>query len=146
LDPVEALVRVVKGYKLFHGTVSKADGKGERGFTWFDVELKGLGAFAGQSYKIYVKNENIVTWFNGVPDAMSPDFIQNVDPKTGDAMVAKQLGGYQVGEEVVIVGWPSSPLWRTPKGVEIFGPRHFGFNFDYVPIEELQKIRNVRKP
>jgi DUF917 family protein len=140
-DPVDALVQVVKGYKLFHGTVAKADGKGERGFTWFDVELKGLGPFAGRTYKIYVKNENIVTWLDGVPDAMSPDFIQNIHPKTGDAMVAKQLGGYEVGEEVVIVGWPSSPMWRTPKGIEIFGPRHFGFDFDYVPIEELQKRR-----
>lgn len=143
LDPVEALVGVVKGFRLFHGTVAKADGKGERGFTWFDVELNGLGPFAGHTYKIYVKNENIVTWLDGVPDAMSPDFIQNVHPKTGDAMVAKQLGGYEVGEEVVIVGWPSSPLWRTPKGIEIFGPRHFGFDFDYVPIEELQKRRKT---
>jgi uncharacterized protein len=142
-DPVEALVQVVKGYKLFHGTVARADGKGDRGFTWFDVELKGLGPFAGHTYKIYVKNENIVTWLDGVPDAMSPDFIQNVHPKTGDAMVAKQLGGYEVGEEVVIVGWPSSPLWRTPKGIEIFGPRHFGFDFDYVPIEELQQRRKA---
>lgn len=143
LDPVEALVGVVKGFRLFHGTVAKADGKGERGFTWFDVDLNGLGPFAGHTYKIYVKNENIVTWLDGVPDAMSPDFIQNVHPKTGDAMVAKQLGGYEVGEEVVIVGWPSSPLWRTPKGIEIFGPRHFGFDFDYVPIEELQKRRKT---
>ena len=146
-DPVDALVRLVKGYKLFQGVVAKADGKGDRGFTWFDVELKGLGPFAGHTYKIYVKNENIVTWFDGKPDAMSPDFIQNVNPKTGDAMVAKQLGGYEVGEEVVIVGWPSSPLWRTAKGIEIFGPRHFGFDFDYVPIEELQQRRNaVVKP
>ena len=58
-------------------------------------------------------------------------------------LLAKQLGGYEVSEEVVIVGWPSSPLWRTPKSIEMFGPRHFGFDFDYVPIEELQQRRKI---
>jgi hypothetical protein len=44
-----------------------------------------------------------------------------------------------MGMEVVMVGIPNSPLWRTPKGIEVMGPRHFGFDFDYVPVEELHK-------
>ena len=51
------------------------------------------------------------------------------------------IGGYTVGEEVVIVGVPAAPQWRSEKGIELMGPRHFGFDFDYVPIEELQKGR-----
>jgi len=34
-----------------------------------------------------------------------------------------------------------SIMWRTPKGIELFSPRHFGFDLDYVPIEEIQKKR-----
>jgi DUF917 family protein len=30
-------------------------------------------------------------------------------------------------------------VWRTPKGLELFGPKHFGFNYDYIPVEELIK-------
>ncbi len=26
--------------------------------------------------------------------------------------------------------------FRTPKGLELLGPRHFGFDLDYIPIEE----------
>ncbi|MGZ6346667.1 MAG: S-methyl thiohydantoin desulfurase domain-containing protein, partial [Anaerolineales bacterium] len=26
--------------------------------------------------------------------------------------------------------------WRLPKGLELLGPQHFGFNFCYVPIEK----------
>ncbi|MCC7181689.1 MAG: DUF917 domain-containing protein [Acidobacteria bacterium] len=140
-DPVDALVKAAGGFKLFQGMVTKADMKGDRGFTWWDVELAGTGPYRGHTYTIFVKNENIVTWLDGKPDAMSPDFIQNINPKTGDSTVAKQLGGYEVGQEVAIIGWPSSPMWRTPKGIEVFGPRHFGFDFDYVPIEQLQKAR-----
>jgi DUF917 family protein len=143
-DPVEALARVVNGYRLFQGTVTRADGRGDRGFTWWDVEIAGTGPFVGHVYKIYVKNENLITWLDGKVDATAPDFIQNVNPKTGDAMAARELGGYTKGEEVAIVGWPSSPLWRTRAGVEIFGPRAFGFDFDYVPIEQIQQRRTLR--
>jgi uncharacterized protein len=142
-DPVAALVTATSGFMLFQGTVSKADMKGERGFTWWDVEITGTGKYVGHTYKIYVKNENIVSWLDGVPDVMSPDTIQNLDPRTGDAHWGGALGGYQLGAEVALIGYNTSPMWRTPKGIEVLGPRHFGFDFDYVPIEELQKRRKV---
>jgi len=142
-DPVAALVQVTNGFMLFQGTVAKADMHGERGFNWWDVEISGTGTYARHTYKVYVKNENIVAWLDGVPDAMSPDTIQNLDPKTGDAPNGGLLGGYQLGAEVALIGYDTSPMWRTPKGIEVFGPRHFGFDFDYVPIEQLQRQRKV---
>ena len=142
-DPVAALVKAAHGYKLFQGTVTKADMKGDRGFTWWDVEIAGNGPYAGHTYKVFVKNENIVAWLDGVPDAMSPDTIQNLDPKTGDAHNGGQLGGYKIGAEIAMIGYETSPLWRTPKGIAVFGPRHFGFDFDYVPIEQLYRQRKT---
>ena len=132
-----------QGAADFTGIVAKADMKGDRGFTWWDVELKGTNKYAGHVYKIYVKNENIVAWLDGVPDAISPDTIQNLDPKTGDAHNGGALGGYKVGAEIAIIGYETSPLWRTPKGIAVFGPRHFGFDFDYVPIEQLYRQRKT---
>jgi DUF917 family protein len=143
-DPVAALVIASHGFKLFEGTVTKADMKGERGFTWWDVELKGTGKYAGHTYKVFVKNENIVAWLDGVPDAMSPDTIQNLDPKTGDAHFGGGLGGYKVGAEIAMIGYETSPMWRTPKGIEVFGPRHFGYDFDYVPLEQIMQRRAIK--
>lgn len=141
-DPIAALTAASKGYKLFQGIVSKAESKGDRGFTYWDVELKGINEYTGHLYKVYVKNENIETWLDGKPDAMSPDFICNLDPKTGDAISGGEgLGAYPMGKEVAMVGIPASPMWRVPKGIEVFGPRYFGFDFDYVPIEEQMKVR-----
>lgn len=140
-DPIAELVKVSKGYRLFQGVVTKATSKGEGGFTWWDVEMKGIKDYAGHEYKVFVKNENIVAWLDGKPDVMSPDLISNLDPKTGDAIVGQGLGGYPVNMEVVMVGIPNSPLWRTPKGIEVMGPRHFGFDFDYVPVEQLHQSR-----
>ena len=141
-DPVDAVLKVVHGYRLFHGVVARDDTRGDRGFTWSDVTLEGIGTDEGHTYRIWNKNENIVAWYDGVPDAMSPDFLQDLDPATGDAHLGPTLGAYRVGAEIEMVGWPGDSRWRTPKGIEVFGPRHFGFDFDYMPIEELQKRRN----
>jgi DUF917 family protein len=144
-DPIEALVKVTNGYKLFQGVVTKSEDKGDRGFSWSDVEIRGIREFEGHTYRVWVKNENNVTWLDGKPDAMAPDYIANLDPKTGDTINPPVLGSYIVNQEVVLVGWPNSALWRTPRGIEVFGPRHFGFDFDYVPIEQLQKARTLKR-
>jgi DUF917 family protein len=144
-DPIEALVKVTNGYKLFQGIVTKSEDKGDRGFSWSDVEIRGTREFEGHTYRVWVKNENNVTWLDGKPDAMAPDYIANLDPKTGDTINPPVLGSYIVNQEVVLVGWPNSNLWRTPKGIEVFGPRHFGFDIDYVPIEQLQKARRLKR-
>ena len=58
-------------------------------------------------------------------------------PRSANGLVhfGGDLGAYKEGADVAIIGWPASKMWRTPKGIEVFGPRHFGFDFDYVPIE-----------
>ena len=141
-DPINALLTVTNGYKLFQGMVTKSDEKGERGFNWVDVEIEGTNEFAGQTYKVFVKNENIVGWLDGKLDAVSPDYIYNLDPKTGESTPeGGSIGGYPLHKEVVLVGVPAHKQWRTKKGIELMGPRHFGFDFDFVPIEALQQKR-----
>lgn len=141
-DPTTALVKVAGGYPLFRGKVTKAQQKDEGGFTWFDVEIAGSGAYTGHTYRVWVKNENMVAWLDGKPDVVSPDLIYNLDPKTGYAISDTTLGGYPVGTDVFMMGRAAnSPAWRTAKGIEVIGPRHFGFDFDYRPIEDVMKSR-----
>jgi DUF917 family protein len=141
-DPIQAVLRVMHGYKLFHGVVTEDDTKGDRGFTWSVVTIEGVKENQGHTYKVWNKNENIVGWYDGKVDAIAPDTLMDLDPKTGDAHLGPTLGAFQVGAEVVMVGWAADRRWRDPKGIEVFGPRHFGFDFDYVPIEQLQKTRD----
>jgi len=46
-------------------------------------------------------------------------------------------GGYVVGEKVAMVGVKAPAPWRSKKGIELIGPRHFGFDFDFIPLEEI---------
>ena len=141
-DPIDALLKISDGHKMFEGVVSSADQKGDRGFTWWDVQIQGTGVYKGHTYKVFVKNENMVSWLDGKPDVMSPDLIYNLDPKTGQALRSSGLGSYPLGAEVVIVARPApSPAWRSAKGIETIGPRHFGYDFDYEPLEKILKSR-----
>ncbi len=143
-DPVAALLGVSKGYRLFHGVVTKSDERGDRGFNWVDVEMEGIDDYAGHTYKIFVKNENIVSWLDGEVDAISPDYIYNVNPETGESTTGGGgIGGYPLDVEVVMIGVAAPEQWRSEKGIELIGPRHFGFDFDYTPIEVLQERRKV---
>jgi uncharacterized protein len=142
-DPVAALLKVSNGVKLFRGTVVKADHKGDRGFDWWDVELKGTNDFAGHTYKLYLKNENVASWFDGKPDATAPDLICNLDPKSGDTIFGQGLGAYPMNADVVMIGIPNDPMWRTAKGLEVMGPRHFGFDFDYRPLDQVMRGRST---
>jgi DUF917 family protein len=140
-DPIDAMVSVSNGYKLFTGTVIKSEERGDRGFNWVEATLEGSGQFKGHTYKIFVKNENIIGWFDGELDAISPDYIYNLDPETGHSTLGVGYGGYVIEEKVALIGVPAPNQWRSKKGIELIGPRHFGFDFDYVPIENLQYRR-----
>ena len=143
-DPIAALLDASNGYKLFQGIVTKSDERGDRGFNWVDVEIEGINEYAGHTYKVFVKNENIVAWLDDEVDVISPDYIYNLNPETGESTTGGGgVGGYPLDVEVVMVGVPAPEQWRNEKGIELIGPRHFGFDFEYTPIEKLQAERKT---
>ena len=143
-DPIAALLDASNGYKLFQGIVTKSDERGDRGFNWVDVEIEGINEYAGHTYKVFVKNENIVAWLDDEVDVISPDYIYNLNPETGESTTGGGgVGGYPLDVEVVMVGVPAPEQWRNEKGIELIGPRHFGFDFEYTPIEKLQARRKI---
>jgi DUF917 family protein len=142
-DPVAALAKVAGGVRLFQGVVTKAAMTGERGHSYWDVEIRGTGDYTRHTYKVWVKNENIASWLDGQVDVMPPDLICQLDPKTGDAVTGVPLGGYPLNKEVAMLGIPAHSMWRSSRGIEVFGPRYFGYDWDYAPLEELQARRRV---
>ena len=43
------------------------------------------------------------------------------------------------GLEASVVAAKAPEVWRSENGLKLFGPRHFGFNYDYAPVETLIK-------
>lgn len=81
-----------------------------------------------QTYRVFIKNENMILWRQDVPLLTCPDLIVIVDKN--DRPVFNQ--DIQVGMSVSIIGLPAAPLWRTKKGKALFNPRLFGYSFSPV--------------
>jgi DUF917 family protein len=132
-DPVQAAVAAGEGQVLFRGTVSEAGWQIEEGFTVGELTISGTDQHRGHAYRIWYKNEHIVSWLDGQPDITVPDLICVLDPKTGEAITNPNC---QQDMGVAVIGYPAPALWRTPRGLELFGPTHFGFDIPYRPIEK----------
>ncbi|MBO8173833.1 MAG: DUF917 domain-containing protein [Thermococcus sp.] len=120
------------GLLLFKGECIFLKCKNENGFTIGELELQGTDEFKGESYKIWFKNENIISWRNNQIDVTVPDLI-TVLTMDGEPVINSEL---KAGKEYVIFGFKAPDVWRSPKGLKILGPRHFGFNIKYIPIEK----------
>ena len=134
-DPVAEVVSMLGGFLLAKGTVTGKETE-DRQYYWGTHTITGEGDFAGNTYKIWFKNENHVMWKNDEPIITSPDMIIVLDAKTGEPFANPILA---VGDEVAVIGLKARDIFRTSRGVDILGPRYFEFDFDYVPVEELIK-------
>ncbi|NLC64005.1 MAG: DUF917 domain-containing protein [Thermoanaerobacterales bacterium] len=135
-DPVKAVADKLEGWILIKGKVTKKETEDKLGYYWGTHTIEGSGEYAGQVMKIWFKNENHVAWNNDKVVATSPDMITVVSSKDGEPITNPKL---KVGDEVAVLGIKARSMFRTEKGVGILGPRYFGFDFDYVPIEDLLK-------
>jgi hypothetical protein len=135
-NPVDELANTLSGWILIKGVVSKKEWEDRLGYYWGTHTIDGIGEFSGKQLKIWFKNENHLAWKNGSVIATSPDIISVVNLKTGEPIANPSL---KEGDEVAAIGLKARPQFRNEKGIAILGPRYFGFDIDYVPIEELVK-------
>lgn len=139
-DPVKEAIRAGNGFLLFKGRIRKADWKDKEGFTIGNIVIEREGDFPGKEYKIWYKNEHIISWFDGKIDITAPDLICVLDSANGEPITNPNC---QVGMKVSVIGYPAPDLWRTEAGIEVFGPKHFGYDVKYVPIEENERLKSI---
>lgn len=133
-DPIAALLEAARGYLLFRGTVAgDTSWKNEAGFTIGEIHIRGKGAFEGDSYRIWFKNENMLSWKNGKTHVTCPDLICVTDTAAYPILNPDCKDGM----EVVVLGFKSPEIWRTERGLDILCPRFFGFDDPWTPIEKL---------
>ena len=130
-DPVAALVEAVDAVKLIEGKVADVERRTAGGFVRGSVVVEGYGPDAGRLVRVEIQNENLVVLEDGAVLASVPDLITLVDSLSAEA-VATEVVRY--GQRVAILAFPCAPIWRTPRGIEIAGPRAFGYDFDYTPL------------
>ncbi len=135
-DPALEIARVGSGYMLFKGRVKDFQWEDKDGFTLGNTYIEGEGDYFGSEYKVWFKNENIIAWKNGKIDVTVPDLICLI---CGDKKEPLTNPNQEIGMKVSVIGLPAPKEWRTDEGLKVFGPRHFGYDIEYVPIEKCFK-------
>ncbi len=131
-DPVEALLFLLHGRQLAVGKITDVRRRTERGFAHGEVDIVGTQQDLGAQFKISFQNENLVFWKNGQPQVTVPDLITIVDEQTGLPITTETL---KYGLRVTVIGIPCHSKWRNQQALELVGPRYFGYDIDYVPLE-----------
>lgn len=139
-DPINAALAITGGWRLFEGTVTAKEWEDRGGYMFGTTHIQGTGDYAGQTLEVWFKNENHVSWLNREAWVCSPDLLTLAYKATGEGTTNTLL---KEGDQVVAVGMKGLEAFRTEFGLnEASGPRYFGFDIDYIPIEELVKGRH----
>jgi hypothetical protein len=138
LDPGKEIIKNLNGYLVGKGIVTGKDTKDELGYYWGIHTIEGRDEFEGNTYRIWFKNENHIMWKNDIPIITSPDIIVVVNSTTGEPYANPVLA---IGEKVSVIGLKARKEFNNKRAIEVLGPKYFGFDFDYIPIDEKEKSR-----
>lgn len=127
MDPIEEIISAANGYLLFEGVVSDAEWGKKDGFTVGTIDIDGVNEFSDDTFKIWYKNENMISWKNDKPYITCPDLICVVNNETGYPITNPNCNA---GDKVAVLGFEAHDLWKTEKGLSILNPRFFGFDID----------------
>ncbi len=132
-DPIETVRVLTKGFKIFEGKVADVERRTETGFARGEASIQGTNDYQGSTLKLNFQNEHLVAIQDDEIVVSVPDLITVLDAENGEPITTE---GLRYGFRVVVLGIPCTPKWRTPAGLELVGPRYFGYEVDYVPVEE----------
>jgi DUF917 family protein len=136
-DPASAAAKAMAGWIIFRGRVAGKEWESRDGYMFGNTTIQGQGPDEGHILKIWFKNENHVTYRDEKGYVTSPDLITLIDARRGEPYTNTVL---EEGMEVAVLGSRAEEKYRSPRGVALLGPRYFGFDMDYVPIEKHLNI------
>jgi DUF917 family protein len=136
VDPLNAVLKETKGFKLFEGVVSAVEHETKSGFTWTTATLNGSHENEGSKFEFKAKNEVLISYKDDQLSAIAPDIITPVHAETVKCVPAEKI---KKDEKLTIIGIPAPMKWRTPKGLELWKDVLQRSNIDekYVEIEQL---------
>lgn len=133
-DPIASLGHTIGAVRLIEGKLVDVERRITGGFVRGSATVEGLGAASGRVLRLEIQNENLVALEDGEVRAMVPDIITVCDTQTGHAIHTERL---RYGQRVTVIAFACDPIWRTEPGLALAGPRAFGYDLDFVPIEAL---------
>jgi uncharacterized protein len=142
---LDRLRHVCPALPLFRGKVTSVDRRVDGGWVRGHALVSGLANAADRQARIDFQNEHLLlrSGTNGNINQVlgsTPDLLAVLDSETGLPITTE---GLHYGQRVTIIGIPCDPIWRTARGLELAGPRYFGWDIEYVPVESIERRYTV---
>lgn len=137
-DPIAEVFKLTGGFRTFKGKIVDINrefgAEKTKGFSLGRITMEGIDDYKGQVAELDFQNEWLNLLIDGEIKCMPPDLICILDSATGEP-IRTDVVKYGYRGTVVLI--PAHERMRTPKGIKTFGPRYFGYDYDYVPVEKL---------
>jgi uncharacterized protein len=140
IDPVEGVLALLNApsegryaRELFNGRIVDVLHETRDGWHWGRV-LISSGAQEEPEFCVEIQNEYLVARHHGRTVTIVPDLIAILDAESAEPLTAEMLA---YGQRVRVVGYSAAPIMRRPECLEVFGPRLFGIEEDFRPVERL---------
>jgi len=131
---LKSLLKIVRGYLLYRGIVEETSIENVDGSLTGIVKLRGVDSWENSRLIIYVREGTIIAVReHGRPVGMVPDIVTLLS----EDYVPITYDNLHYRDKVHVIGIKAPDEWRTSKGLSILGPRYFGIDIDYIPIELL---------
>jgi hypothetical protein len=135
-DIIASIEKTANAKCIFKGTVKKVDWVDQEGYMIGTTYISGKDEYAGKEMSIWFKNENHLAKIDGEIQVTSPDLIEVVDANNGEPITNTLM---KAGFEAAVFTMPNK-WFRTEAGIANFGPKHFGIDAEYIPVEERIKF------
>lgn len=134
---LDDILQKLRGVIIFKGKVIDVYRKVEKGFSKGYVIIEGIEDYTNSTLRIDFQNEFLVAKKDDnvlvtVPDLIVVLDIFNLRPITTDRI--------KYGQKLLVIGVPSSEKLRSREALRHVGPKAFGYNVDFIPIEKRVKI------
>jgi len=87
----------------------------------------------GDSLEIEFQNENLIARTRDQVLAVVPDLICVLDAESAEPITTEDL---RYGQRVKVMAVSVPAIMRTPAALEVWGPRHFGYDLDFVSLAD----------
>jgi DUF917 family protein len=138
-DPFQALIELLKttpykfGAVIFEGKVIDVLRQTTEGFAKGQAVLEST-LDHNQQMSLIFQNEHLVARIQGQVKAIVPDLICVLDSETAEPITTEAI---RYGQRVKVMAVSVPEIMRTPEALAVFGPRAFGLDRDFCPIETL---------
>lgn len=118
---------------LFDGKVVDVMHETRDGWHFGRATLRGMNESSDECV-IDIQNEFLVARVNARTVTIVPDLITVLDRESGEPLTGEMLS---YGQRVKVLGFSADPALRRAESLAVLGPRQFGLDEDYRPIEAL---------